>query len=99
MGTPSRYLCSLNQTGYEQYANLMGQVEDASEGVAYRAQTDERACQRPDAALVLTNVLARQASHRIRQLVVTRWPYNAADNGRMEVKLDQKRPATQTRLV
>ncbi len=87
--TPSRYLCSLNQTGYEQYANFMGQVEDASEGVAYRAQTDERACQRPERTLGY-KVLARQASPED-QLVVTRWPYNAEQiMGVMEVKLDQE---------
>lgn len=87
--TPSRYLCSLSQTGYEQYANFMAQEQFSGDAAAYRVKTDERACQRADAYFGYT-VLSQQASPE-GQLIVTRWPYNPEQvTGVMQVKLDQE---------
>jgi hypothetical protein len=88
-GTPSNYLCSLAQTGYEQYSNFMAQDQDDLEGVAYRVKTDERSCQRNDKAEGF-KVLARQSSPD-EQLVVTRWPYASEQiMGVVQVKLDEE---------
>lgn len=88
-GTPSTYLCSLSQTGYEQYANFMAQEQVSADGAAYRVKTNERACQRGDVNFGYT-VLSQQASPES-QLVVTRWPYNPEQvMGVMQVKIDKE---------